>query len=305
MTIDSLSNKAMDCDWQPRRLRRAAGFTLIELLVVIAIIAILAAMLLPALSRAKSEAQGAQCKSNIHQLAVAWESYADDNKNYFVYNYDDPFPLDVAGGNVPTTGPVGWLYGAEGWGTGVYDNTNVNYIVNTPFGAYIAKQYNIVHCPGDQSATLEGNQLLPRLRSISMNGFVGQNAGWEQDWLVYLKASDLSQPGPASLLVFMDEQPDSINDGWCMFAQQGALDDGSPIGAGLGNGDWFNLPASYHNGACNFSFADGHAETRRWMSTLMDKPMTMQDYLNGPDVATPPAGPDWQYFIHHASYKFK
>ena len=233
--------------------RAGRGFTLIELLVVIAIIAILAALLLPALARAKATAQGAQCKSNIRQLAISWESYADDNKYHFVLNTDNPNPL-----NVPAISrSLSWLDGAEAWEANTYDNTNINFVSGALLGPYVGKSYKVYHCPSDQSATPFSGVVLDRLRSISMNGFIGINASWEVDWAVFLKLSDLANVGPANLFVFVDEHPDSVNDGWFMFADSDALDDG------VGNGNWFNLPGSYHNGACNLSFADGHSESHK------------------------------------------
>jgi prepilin-type N-terminal cleavage/methylation domain-containing protein/prepilin-type processing-associated H-X9-DG protein len=268
------------------------GFTLIELLVVIAIIAILAAMLLPTLVRAKATAQGTQCKSNIKQLAIAWESYADDNKNKFVQNTDNPYPLNTAT-QIPS---LSWLDGAEAWDANTYDNTNFNFISSALLGGYVGKNFQIYHCPSDLSAAPIQNHPYNRLRSISMNGFVGINAAWEVNWTAYLKLSDLTRPGPANLLVFLDEHPDSINDGWMMFADAGAI----------GDGGWFNLPASYHNGCCNMSFADGHAETHRWVNSAMLKPVTKTDYaFVGPEIFTPATGPDYQYMMQHASYKFQ
>ena len=99
-----------------------------------------------------------------------------------------------------------------------------------------------------------------------MNGFIGIDAGWEAGWAAFLKVSDLAKLSPANLFVFLDEHPDSVNDGWFMFAASGALADG------VGDGNWFNLPASYHNGACNLSFADGHSESHKWADPAMLKP---------------------------------
>jgi prepilin-type N-terminal cleavage/methylation domain-containing protein/prepilin-type processing-associated H-X9-DG protein len=276
--------------------RAGQGFTLIELLVVIAIIAILASLLLPTLARAKATALGAQCKSNIRQLAISWESYADDNKNQFVLNTDNPYPLNV--GSIPQS--LSWLDGAEAWDPNTYDNTNVNFISGALLGSYVGKNYKVYHCPADQSATMINGSLLDRLRSISMNGFVGINAGWETGWATYVKLSDLANLGPSRLFVFLDEHPDSINDGWFMFADQGALDNGT------GNGDWFNLPASYHNGSCNLSFADGHSEPHKWADPAMLKPTLKTDYIfDQPQVQTSPTGPDYLYMMQHASYKIQ
>ena len=290
-----MKSQRIPCPFPKRRpTGQSPAFTLIELLVVIAIIAILAALLLPTLARAKSVAQGAQCKSNIKQLAVAWESYSDDNKNKFVANTDDPNPLNI-GSIAPS---LSWLDGAEAWEPNTFDNTNVNFIANALLGSYVARSYAIYHCPADQSATTINGQLMNRLRSISMNGFVGIDAGWESDWQTYTKLADMTHPGPANLLVFIDEHPDSINDGWMMFANSGKLDDDSPIGGGSGDGAWFNIPASYHNGACGMSFADGHAETHKWVSPIMSKPITKIDYVNaGPQIQTPPTGPDYEVHV--------
>jgi prepilin-type processing-associated H-X9-DG protein len=132
-----------------------------------------------------------------------------------------------------------------------------------------------------------------------MNGFVGISAGWETDWASYVELSDLANLGPVKLFAFIDEHPDSINDGWFMFANSGALDNG-------GDGDWFNLPASYHGGACDLSFADGHSESHKWADPAMLKPVLKTDYIfDQPQVHTAPAGPDYQNMMQHASYRTK
>ena len=195
---------------------------------------------------------------------------------------------------------MSWLDGAEAWGPNTYDNTNVNFISDALLGPYVGKNFKVYHCPADQSATMINGSLQDRLRSISMNGFVGIAAGWEADWTSFLRLSDLANLGPSGLLVFLDEHPDSINDGWFMFANEGVLDNGT------GDGDWFNLPASDHNGACNLSFADGHSDTHKWADHAMLKPVLKSDYVFvQPQVHTSPTGPDYQYMLQHASYKFK
>jgi prepilin-type N-terminal cleavage/methylation domain-containing protein len=281
---------------QTKSPRRPGGFTLIELLVVIAIIAILAAMLLPALTRAKEQGQGAQCLSNIRQLTFAWESYADDNRGVFVYNNSNPNPIDAP--NPPITYIQSWINGSESWTPNTTDNINTIFIIKALLGPYVAKNYRVVHCPADIYDCSVSNRMYPRLRSISMNGFVGANIGWENNWQTYIKLSDLSQPGPANLFLFIDEHPDSINDGWYMYADAFGID------TLPGNGAWFNLPASYHNHACGMSFTDGHAEIHKWQNANLYKPVQRMDYNYG-SITTPTSGPDWQYMLAHASYKYK
>jgi prepilin-type N-terminal cleavage/methylation domain-containing protein len=229
-----------------RRAGQCRGFTLIELLVVIAIIAILAAMLMPALSKAKCKALGIACMNNQKQLTLAWIMYADDNQ--------DRVPPNASGSqNVAQHGWVeGWMTFDAGWS----DNTNIQYLVNAKIGPY-TKSVGIYKCPSDKyDCLIRAGISMPRVRSVAMNSFIGvldagYGTGQNPPCYTYQKLSEIKRPPPCNLWVFVDEHPDSINDGW--------LTDGWP-----GGGGWGDLPASYHCGACGLGFADGHAEVHKW-----------------------------------------
>ena len=236
------------------------GFTLIELLVVIAIIAILAAMLLPALAKAKIKAHAITCMNNNKQLMLAWRLYADDQADRLVGAMDIGFQP-----NRPN-----WVTGWMDFAGGNPSNWNLNQdLVNSPIWPYAGKNKNIFKCPADQATVLVDGKKLPRVRSNSMSQVFGSGE-WldatirmegQNVWRIYDKLTAIALP-PKTWVV-MDEHPDSINDGW--------LTDSWP-----GGGGWGDLAASYHCGACGLGFADGHGEIHKWKDKATLEPVTKQ-----------------------------
>jgi prepilin-type N-terminal cleavage/methylation domain-containing protein/prepilin-type processing-associated H-X9-DG protein len=225
------------------------GFTLIELLVVIAIIAILAAMLLPALSRAKVQAQGISCMNNNRQLDLAWLMYAHDNADLLVQNQNQPDPeVDQTAGN--------WCCGFLDWSPNK-DNTNLNLILNPTnalLAQYFGSQKNIYLCPADHYLSSVQRYLgwAGRVRSVAMSIFMGPDSPLcPAKPFAYLKIADMNKCPPVRAFVFCDEQADAIND--------------AVVEILGGVQAWADLPAGYHNNAGSFAFADGHCEIHQWL----------------------------------------
>jgi len=249
------------------RPRPRTAFSLIELLVVIAIIAILAGLLLPALAGAKSQAQKINCLSNLRQLHLAWQLYADDHRGHLAPNGHSP--LSGLESERPSW-VGGWLDLEER-----LDNIDARWLMDPGYrhGAKLApylRTSGVFKCPGDKSLIPFGGQTLPRVRSISancyMNGLetIGVNAFWQSDdYITFRKQEDLHRASPALMFVFVDEREDSINDGY--FA--------SDLRNQQGLFTMVDFPASYHNRAANMTFADGHAASRRWTDPRTTPPL--------------------------------
>ena len=266
---------------------KSGGFTLVELLVVIAIIAILAALLLPALNKGKLKAQGLQCMSNHKQLTLAWRMYSDDNNERLLYASGWP-PYSS---NDPDVWVGGWLNWQDPNNPANWD-INQN-ITQSPLWPYCGRSAGVWKCPADRSAVTLNGQRLPRVRSMSMNiwvgGFRGVDFGlsgssdpWAMGggtWRIYLKMGDMQDPGPTKTFVFLDMREDSIDVGNFAPDMTGWSDAPDQIG-------FYDLPASYHHRAGGLSFADGHSEIHRWVDNRTMPPLVtdgnVQDHLHSP-----------------------
>jgi prepilin-type N-terminal cleavage/methylation domain-containing protein/prepilin-type processing-associated H-X9-DG protein len=270
------------------------GFTLIELLVVIAIIAILAGLLLPALASAKSKTQGIMCMNNHKQLALAWRMYTDDNRDEL------PFAFVLAG---DPRSPQAWVQGILDLAApATPDNWNPDlHIKKSPLMPYLGNSLGVWKCPADKSTGLNAGQRVPRVRSMSMNIWVGgrgdtapdYSGNWGPSWRVYRKFSDMIDPGPTKTWVLLDEREDSINDGFFVVSM-----DGYPS---LASTKMVDFPAGYHGRAGGFSFADGHSEIHKWRD-----PRTvprLRPGVNLPLNQTQPNNPDVYWMQDNSTRK--
>jgi prepilin-type N-terminal cleavage/methylation domain-containing protein/prepilin-type processing-associated H-X9-DG protein len=221
--------------------RPDSAFTLIELLVVTAIIAILAALLLPTLSRAKANGQSAACLNNLKQLQAAWKMYEND--------HNDWFPPNISQTGSPLSISNSWVLG------NVKLDLGSSNIVSGSLSSY-AGSAAVYHCPADR-ATVPGNPSVAHIRSYSVEGWLGAifnfGAPWvwpNPTWVHVNRASLVTTPGPSGVFAFIDDNEQTIDDG--IFV--------------MGLSRFYDYPANRHSQGANLSFLDGRAEHRRWAS---------------------------------------
>jgi prepilin-type N-terminal cleavage/methylation domain-containing protein/prepilin-type processing-associated H-X9-DG protein len=257
------------------RSRRKHAFSLVELLVVVAVIALLSTVLFPVMAKARLKSSGyaTGCLSNLRQLMTGWAMYKEDNRDILLPNAPGGFAANQT-----------WCGGAnEDWSFGSA-NTNKDVLLGSLLAPYVRSNLNIYRCPADVVPSLNGQ----RLRSYSMNGQMGAyfntpnyNPGFRQ----YKTTADLTCPSPQSAFIFADEHPGTIDDGYFVVNCSSSI--------------FPSLPASYIDGGCGFSFADGHAEIHKWVTPNLIVPIVPgQSHFS---ITVPANNADWLWLVSHTA----
>lgn len=245
---------------QKRACISQSGFTRMELAAVLAVLSGLLLVSAPAVNNSRSEAQTIECLDNHRQMIKAWQSHGVDNDDVLAGGVS--IPLAQTPSAYRGSGLDPWGTGVMSWDSGI-GNTNALYLIDPTFAAlasFIGPRKDIFRCPVDSyvSSIQKARNWQYRVRSVSMNSAVGNGSGGDFLQAPYVSAKKLSEmlsPPPASVYVFIEEHPDSIND--TMFF--------SPSGSSSAL-NWVDFPGTFHDGAANLSFADGHVELHRWLA---------------------------------------
>ena len=247
------------------------SFTFAELLAVLATLVVLAGLIAPALAASKCRSTAAGCLNNLRQLQTGWRMYMGDNNDVM-----------IPAGQLGSPATQAWYGGeAESWYSTV-GNTNVASYTSSLIAPYISSNVLVFRCPADVVPSVNGQ----RLRSYSMNGQMGacySAPNYNPGWLQYTNGSDLVRPSPANAFIFLDEHPGSINDGYFQLS--------------LGSASFQDVPASYVEGGCGFSFADGHAVIHMWQTATLEIPVVQN--LSATMINTTPDNSDWQWMTNH------
>jgi prepilin-type N-terminal cleavage/methylation domain-containing protein len=265
------------------------AFTLLELLLVIGIIAMLSALLLPVLAKAKQDARKITCQNNLRQLQLGWKIYADD--------HNDNLPRTAAGLDAGKTieNPC-WVAGTM-WldydaGQDLTESTNTGLLIGEKYGAYgsiggYVKNAAVYRCPADRSTVNFLGMVVPRARSVSINGYMG-GKGPEAGFRKFIRCQDIIEPGPSDAWVFMDEREDSINDG--LFA----IDAGARYAI-------VDYPSLSHNSGSCLTFADGHVDYHKWVEPTSNPPLVPGQRLPSGSKPTSSNDRDMQWLSTHST----
>jgi prepilin-type processing-associated H-X9-DG protein len=241
---------------------------MVELLAVVATLALLAMLVAPAMAKSKNRSPSAGCLSNLRQLQLGCQMYSDDYHGALMPN-------------APAGTLNGWCgNGQENWSSSSANINPASYFAG-PMAAYVSSNLVIYRCPGDVVPSDNGI----RIRSYSMNGQMGTTVSFNTAWRSFLNESDLACLLPKDAFVFCDEHPASLNDGY--------------LQSNLNLPGYPDLPASYLDGGCGFSFADGHAEIHKWKSHFILIPVIKN--VTTSNVGSSGLDPDWLWLRQHSS----